>query len=247
MMPRNEIAGKEVKPVGSSWMLTFADLLSLMLTFFVLLFSMNSVQFESWKAVVETMTDEFNPNRPRIVLEPTPPPDQLTIRKGAGLNLTYLQVLFERAISARPELEGTHVTRVSDGVQISIPAKLLFERKETLLQTGAAKALQELAGTLIQIENRIKVAGHTDAVPISSGRFRSNWELSMTRARIVAGILTDAGYSQPITVLGYADTGINKYEGLSSGQRVAGLGVLQERIDIMIVAERKEMGPYDLF
>ncbi len=224
---------------GSSWMLIFADLLSLLLTFFVLLYSMSSIQYESWKSVVETMTYQFNPNRPKIAVEPNTPPHKLTEHKTAGLNLTYLQARFETAIEAQASLEGSTVSLTPSGVTISIPAALLFNRKGVLLETGVVKALSSIAGTLRQIENQVRVAGHTDEIPVSSGQFRSNWELSMTRARIVAGILTDAGYLEPITILGYADTA-------ADGNSQAALG-MAERIEIIIVAERKEKNPYALF
>lgn len=228
---------------SSGWMLTFADLLSLLLTFFVLLYSMSSVQVETWKAVVTTMTQQFNPNRPKIAIDPTQPPEKLTESRRPGLNLTYLQARFEGIIANEAALAGTQVTLAGDSVVVSIPAKLLFGRKDALLNTTAAKALSDLAGTLMQIENRIRVAGHTDSVPISNGKFRSNWELSMTRARIVAGVLTDTGYNQSITVLGYADT---VGEGPEAASRLIDERLL-ERIDIIIIADRKDMGPHALF
>ena len=228
--------------VGASWMITFADLLSLLLTFFVLLFSMSTVQFDSWKAVVDTMSDEFNPKRPKVDITPHEMPDHLKKRSAAGLNLNYLQSLFTQAINSQAALQGTVVNLVEGGVVISIPANLLFEKKDAQLVVGAVKPLRRLAGTLVQIQNKVKVEGHTDPGPVTNGRYRSNWELSLARARIVAGILTDFGYSQSITVLGHADTGR-----LPVDTSVAQSQNLAERIDIVIIADRREKGPYDLF
>lgn len=234
---KSEASPKEA--VGASWMITFADLLSLLLTFFVLLFSMSTVQFDSWKAVVNTMSDEFNPDRPRVDVTPHEIPDHLKRKSAAGLNLNYLQSLFTQAVESQAGLEGTVVTQNSTGVIISIPAHLLFEKKDAQLVTGAVRPLRRLAGTLVQIQNKVKVAGHTDPGPVTNRRYRSNWELSMARARIVAGILTDFGYTQSITVLGHADTGSQAIP--VSGQNLA------ERVDIVIIADRREKGPYDLF
>ncbi len=230
---------KSPEASGASWMITFADLLSLLLTFFVLLFSMSTVQFDSWKAVVNTMSDEFNPERPQIDITPHEIPDHLKKKSAAGLNLNYLQSLFSQAVESQAGLEGTVVTQNSLGVVISIPAHLLFEKKDAQLVTGAVRPLRRLAGTLVQIQNKVKVEGHTDPGPVTNRRYRSNWELSMARARMVAGILTDFGYTQSITVLGHADTGIQPVS--IQGQDLA------ERVDIVIIADRREKGPYDLF
>ncbi|MBL4838004.1 MAG: OmpA family protein [Kordiimonadaceae bacterium] len=230
------------EPPTASWMITFADLLSLLLTFFVLLFSMSTVHFESWKSVVATMTDEFNPNRPKIDITRHELPDHLKKTPAAGLNLNYLKVLFERAIADQAALDGSVVTLDGGTVIISVPAELLFLPKQTQLITGASKPLQQLAGTLVQIENKLKIAGHTNSAPIRTRKYRSNWELSIARARIVAGILTESGYKHPITVLGYADTGV-----LPVRARREKTSDLMERIDIVIITDRREKGPYDVF
>jgi len=229
---------------GSGWMLTFADLLSLLLTFFVLLFSMSTVEFESWKAVVSTMADEFNVQRPKLELQPQVSPDAFKPSKGAGLNLNYLQVLLERAIADRTAFEGVIVHREEDRVLVSIPAAVLFEHKDAQLATDALVPLKQLAGTLVQIRNKIRIAGHTDTAPNENVKFRSNWELSLTRARIIAGILTDFGYREPITVLGYADTQADELDKIGPDAESLGLA---ERIDIVIMAEGRRKDLYDLF
>lgn len=236
---------KDIKadtPPGGNWMVTFADLLSLLLTFFVLLFSMSTIQLDSWKSVVDTMSDQFNPKRPQVDVTPHKTAEHLQQKPVAGLNLNYLKALLERQIKTEAGLQGTLVTRTRGQVVVSIPANLLFERKNTEVVTGAIRPLRRLAGTLVQIKNKLKVAGHTDAGPITNLRYRSNWELSLARARIVAGILADFGYTQSITVLGYADTG--ELPGDASSDKQQGLA---ERIDIVIIADRREKGPYDLF
>lgn len=226
---------KRIEAQGN-WMVTFADLLSLLLTFFVLLFSMSTIEFENWKAVVATMSDEFNSQRPEVVLEAADTVNQLTPSEGAGLNLNYLRVLLQRSLETHAVFDGISVQRKGEQIIVSIPADLLFETKDTKLLAGALRPLRQLAGTFLQIKNKIHTAGYTNSAPVSNGKHRSNWELSMARARIVAGILTDSGYRRPITVLGYADT--------------ADVGLKTEnaeRVEIVIVAERSQKGIYDIF
>lgn len=232
-----QIAG----PTPGNWMVTFADLLSLLLTFFVLLFSMSTVNFENWKAVVTTMSSEFNEQRPKIDLQPRETTNQLKPVAGAGLNLNYLQALLKRSIGTHASFDGVLIHKEKGQVVISIPASLLFERKATELKPGSIQLLRRLAGALLQIKNKIRIAGHTDSIPVSSGKYRSNWELSLARARIAAGILTDSGYRRSIMVLGLADTQPPSLEDDATN------GLKLERIDIIVVSEGSRKGLYDLF
>lgn len=235
---------KRADATSAPWLLTFADLLSLVLTFFVLVFSMNTVTFESWKAVVHTMSEEFNPLRPTVDPIPHDAPASLMTRNVAGLNLSYLQSLLSRQLQQMPLFQDAAVYRRGDSVVVSLPASLMFERKKAVLAPDAARAMRQLAGALVQIRNRMQIAAHTDGAPISNGLFRSNWELSMTRARVVAGALADSGYLQPITVLGYADTrNAELSQALSANSRIE----WAERIDIVLINERRGQSAYDIF
>jgi len=226
----------------SGWMITFADLLSLLLTFFVLSFSMNTIEFDNWKAVVSSMTDEFNADRPKVDLTERDTQDHLGKAPDLGLNLNFLQLSFERAIEANPLFKGAVVRRVGDSVLISIPASALFKTKHIDLLPTAVEQLRQLASPLTQIKNEIQVVGFTDNRRIQTGLYRSNWGLSVARARTVAGILTDFGYKQSITVLGYGST-VARAVG-NTGNFPA---FVEERIDIVILAGRHKDRPYDIF
>ncbi len=229
---------------SGSWMLTFADLLSLLLTFFVLVFSMNTIQFDSWKAVVRTMSDEFNPNRPQISVTEHETPPSLLQAKPRGLNLAYLEAIIDRSFRQLPLFATGQVYRYEDTVVVSIPANAIFDRKEAVPHADAVKALQSLTGMLVQLRNKIKVTGHTDPAPVQNRLFRSNWELSLTRARVVAGIMADAGYLRAMTVQGYADSRMRELDGSLTQQRRYELA---DRIDIVIINETRTRGLYDLF
>lgn len=229
---------------GNAWMLTFADLLSLLLTFFVLVFSMNTIQYENWAAVVRSMSDQFNPNRPQISKEKHDTQDSQFKAKKRGLNLSYLEAVLARNFKQIPLFQSGEVWRAGDKIVVSIPASLLFERKDALLQPEAVKALQLLAGVLVQLQNKVQISGHTDSAPITSRLYRSNWELSLTRARTVAGVLADSGYREPMAVLGLADT---RFEQLAPELSLERRYDLAERVDITIIDERRDRGLYDIF
>lgn len=229
---------------NAGWMLTFADLLSLLLTFFVLVFSMSTIQFDSWKSVVETMRDEFNPNYAAITLRNYENQQAVARRPARGLNLNYLRALIERDLARYPGMDAARVKREADRLVISVPADSLFMNKSTVFVDGAAQSLAQLAGSFVQIRNKLLVAGHTNNLPVDGQRVRSNWELSVTRAQLVAGVLADSGYLQPVTVLGHGDSKFLLAE--ASRATVEQLNA-QERIDFVILGESRNDGVLDVF
>lgn len=229
---------------NAGWMLTFADLLSLLLTFFVLVFSMSTIQFDNWKSVVETMREEFNPNYSAITLRDYENKEPVARRANRGLNLNYLKALLERDIARYPGLASATVAREVDRLIVSVPSDSLFEKKSTLFRDGAVRSIGQLAGSLLQIRNRLLIAGHTNDLPVGNSRMRSNWELSVTRAQLVAGVLADAGYLQPVTVLGHGDSKFG-----SRGQARVSVDQLnaQERIDFVISGESRDNEALNVF
>lgn len=229
---------------NAGWMLTFADLLSLLLTFFVLVFSMSTIQFDNWKSVVTTMRDQFNPSAREIALQRFENDEPVARRAARGLNLNYLKALVERDLKASERFADAAIRRDNDRVVVSIPASRLFENKSGRFQPGAVSDIRRFAGSLVQLNNRLTVASHTNDLPVPDSRFRSNWELSVTRARLVAGVLVDAGYLQPITILGHADSKFAARD----GRRVTVNELdAQERVDFVILAEGRSRGPFDVF
>ena len=229
---------------NAGWMLTFADLLSLLLTFFVLVFSMSTLNVDSWKDVVDTMRDQFNPNYSAITQQRFENTQAVARRAPQGLNLNYLKALIERDIAQYEGLEQAQVRQESDRVIISVPASSWFQEKSAQFRDQGPRAIMQLAGSLLQIRNRLLIAGHTNDLPVENRRFPSNWELSLTRAQLVAGVLVDAGYIQPITVLGHGDS---KFSATVDGRVTVDRLDEQERIDFVLLGERRSNGVLDVF
>ena len=229
---------------NAGWMLTFADLLSLMLTFFVLVFSMSTIHYDSWNDVVETMRDQFDPSYSAITQRDFENNQAIARDSGSGLNLNYLKALVERDLDKNLPLEGVVVRRDPDRVIVSVPASSLFENKSGQFLSGVPAELKQFSGSLTQIKNKLVIASHTNDLPVSNRRYRSNWELSVTRAQLVAGVLVDAGYALPLTVVGHADS---KFATLGNARATAHQLDTQERIDFVILGETGAKGPFDVF
>jgi chemotaxis protein MotB len=229
---------------GGSWMITFADLLSLLLTFFVMVFSMNAIQFEQWEPIVQTMNREFNPKRAKVAEIQHDTPDLQRQKQEEGFKLSYVEGLIRQAIDSEPVLSSIQLNTLADRFVISLPAILLFEDKEVVQSESASLVAEAIIKPLVRLGNRIIVEGHADRRAIENAKFISNWELSLTRARILAGLLTEAGYRMPIGVAAYADTRLQQLDDQLTLQQKYDLS---ERMDIIVLTDKQVKGVYGIF
>lgn len=103
---------------------------------------------------------------------------------------------------------GVEVKRKGDEVVITFPSSIAFPSGTDTVNQHFAASIDELAPILKKSEGQIIVAGHTDDVPITAGRFRSNWDLSAARATAVVHRLIEYGGLEPsrMTVQGYGES-----------------------------------------
>lgn len=195
------------KPEDSSaWIVTFSDLLALMLTFFVLMFAMSSVKYDAWRALVNALSEQLSASQDWRT--PWLPNDKAVGRVfvARAVNLDYLNRLLEDKIAQHPVLTLAVVHRLDDRLILSIPAELLFEAGGATLSDSAKAAVRDLSDGFKYVANRIEMIGHTDPAPLKgSGQYASNWELSLARASALARVFVDAGYERPINAYGVAD------------------------------------------
>lgn len=228
----------------ASWMITFADLLSLLLTFFVMVFSMNAIQFEDWEPIVQTMNREFNPKRAKVAETPHNTPDLQREDQEQGFKLSYVEGLIRQAIDNEPALAAVQMNTLADRFVISLPTSLLFEDKETIEAANADLVAEAIVKPLVRLGNQIIVEGHSDRREIKNAKFLSNWELSLTRARILAGLMIEAGYQLPISITAYADTRLQQLDDELTLQQKYDLS---ERMDIVVVTDKQVRGVYGIF
>lgn len=223
----------EVQESGTAaWMVTFADLVVLMLTFFVLLFSMTTMKTDTWQAVSRAFsrtqqTDVTQPVNDRSVTHNIERRDV-----PLAMNLTYLGAVLEETLAADPLLGRARLAVEGDRLLLALPAEVLFGKGAAFSPAGEA-SLASLAAKLGGLDNAVAVAGHAapSELPAGSGGFTSEWELSMARAAAVANALTQAGYGRAITVLGH---GASRAEDLPATLTQAERASLARRVDVVI-------------
>ncbi len=220
------------QPAFRAWMVTFADLLSLLLAFFVLLFAMSKVETNAWKTLVDALSDHLNP-----LHQWTPPPvdtESTASRQFAkrAIDLDYLAGVLRAKMADGDILSHSILHRLDDTLVVSLPGNLIFSPGQAQLHDGSQQAMAALASALKLVGNSIELVGHTNATPPPSGSpFNSNWDLSLARALALANGLRAAGYADTIKTLGAADAG---YHDISAKLSHAQRQILSRRVDLVI-------------
>ena len=226
---------KDNPPNSAGWMLTFADLLALLLTFFVLLFSMNSVQSQQWEEIVNTFAEELNPKRSKVNIDDTVSVETVKSKVERGLNLEYLEGILRARTTNSRVLRNVMIGRKYDRLFLSFLGEDIFvENSIATMKPEVQNALFEIGGALGQINNQIIVVGHADSRSPTNKRYISKWEVSLERANAFANILSESGYRKPISITGYGDTGFSL---LDESMPLQGRYEMLNRVDIIILDE----------
>lgn len=186
-------------------MVTFTDLVSLLLTFFVMMFAMSNVKVDKWSDMTDALSQSLNPSRQKTTVMPSTQFNIGTIFRKRAINLDYLAGVLEEAGAKDPLLAGAEVLRSDEELVVVLPGDLLFAEGQAILAERGKQALFNLGGVLRNIDNQIIIHGHTRREAPASARYPSNWELSVARAVTVANELRRSGYTEDITALGFGD------------------------------------------
>ncbi len=225
-------AAAAARPADNSqaWMVTFADLVALLLTFFVLLFAMSRVETRDWQNLADALSQSLNQISESRIAVPDVDLDLKRVQPVPGANLDYLGSVLRDQMAGHEVLSQAVLRRQDELLIISLPADLLFAPGAVEPAAGASDALFGICGILRNLENRIEIAGHADPTP-PGARWPSNWNLSLGRALSVAARLQDNCYRKDIVALGFGDARFADLpQDLPTKQRRA----LARRVDIII-------------
>jgi len=187
------------------WLLTYSDLITLLLGLFVILYAMSNIDATKYTALVNAFGDVFG---------------ESPVGRGAGIaggiqppinvmqsDRNRMENEIREALQHHAQAGGITVSNNARGVTIHIADGLLFESGSADLKPSSAAALDTIAGVLARFPNDVRVEGHTDNVPIATGAFPSNWHLSVARALSTAYYLVQRhGLAQErVGVVGYSE------------------------------------------
>lgn len=214
-----------------SWLITFTDLVSLMLTFFVLLFAMSNVQVGQWKNVIDSLSRSLSPALNQKTAQATANFNIGTIFRKRAIDLDYLDAVLQEHLNNDKLLQDAKLILLDDRLIVALPGDLLFPPDSAVMKPKALAAMFSLGGIFRNIGNQIAVNGHTDPTPPAGKVYTSNWELSMARAAAVTNALRRAGYEDNIIAFGYAASQYGQLPKLGKAARHA----LARRVDIVVL------------
>lgn len=181
------------------WLLTYADLITLLMAFFVIMYAMSRVNTARFAELSHSLKVAFN-GRPSVVKLGTAPPSNLVKPPITPPPTPALVQLYEeiQALIKSQGLSGqVSVQMNSAGVTISLLEDTLFDLGSATIKPSSTPVLLKVAVLLSHVPNAIEVQGYTDNLPIHTRQFPSNWELSAARALHVLEFLNAPGGIAP--------------------------------------------------
>ena len=196
------------------WIVTYADLVTLLLVFFVLLYSISSINLEKFKIAmlsIQSTLGEAAPSTELLEIMDTPKygENTPTLEEVIGLKSREKELLEEIDEVIREEtIEGNIMVRSTEGmINITITGKVLFDPGAADLNDEANPVMEKISMLIAQYpEYDVNIKGYTDNMPISTERFPSNWDLSAIRATTVLKFLINNRIDpKRLTATGYGD------------------------------------------
>ncbi|MCP4994515.1 MAG: flagellar motor protein MotD [Gammaproteobacteria bacterium] len=201
------------------WLVSYADFITLLFAFFVVMYSISSVNDGKYRVLSNTLTEAFVTSTQSLdpiqigdpVLSTYPEAgEHVSDQGGSGepeditesteetlpdieappLALAAITDKLENILAPFVDEELVDITQTDDGIEVEMSSKMLFTSGSARLSGDALKALRDIAKVIAPIPNRILVEGHTDNIPINTPSFPSNWELSAARAASVVHLFS---------------------------------------------------------
>ena len=203
---------EEVEEGAPAWVVTFGDLMSLLLCFFVLLLSFSEMDRNRYRVVSGSVKNAFGIQRKKPVFE-SPKGSKMIAREfDQAIILTKIEDVVKPIIK---ELDGDHeefkglveVESTENEVTIRMMGEATFDTGKADLRPNFVSLLKEIGAVLAKTRGEIIVAGHTDNVPLVGGLFGSNLGLSMARAGSVAEFLLRTSRIDPkrLSTMGFGE------------------------------------------
>ena len=240
------------------WLVSYADFITLLFAFFVVLYAASQVDKHKASALAAAIEQAFQsmggfPGRPRSSRGEGPKDDpveipgllqaSLQLDRNAEFDEVPRSMLASKTLAElKKELETVlepeirrHELAIStgrEGLVISLREIGFFESGSASLRVDAVPAFAKLATVLAKDQFHLRVEGHTDNLPIHNTRYDSNWELSTARATETIRVLVTEFHLDParVSAAGYAE-----FHPMASNRTAQGRS-LNRRVDIVVVA-----------
>lgn len=225
------------------WLVSYADFVTLLFAFFVVMYAISSVNEGKYRVLSDTLIAAFNTppksTQPIQVGKPiteapvhqTSPgvakpirvePPKVDDQKARMATIANKVAASLKPLIDRDEIKVTHNKL---WVEVEIKSSILYSSGSAELEIEAYTPLKKLAAVVKDLPNYVDVEGHTDNLPIKTSVYPSNWELSAARAASVVHLFTKQGISpKRLSAIGYGEfrpvAANNSVEGRRQNRRV---------------------------
>jgi chemotaxis protein MotB len=245
---------KHVHQSSERWLVSYADLLTLLFAFFVVMFASSQTDKARVRQISRAVDKAFQGSS--IAPGVAAMLGGADVEKGqpgdAKLKVPVVRHAEKAFTEAPPQLDMSTALKALDttlgaemkqgqvtihleerGAVISLSAQSVFPSGGDTIDKSIYPLLTKLAVTLNRLPNLVRLEGHTDALPISNSRFRSNWELSAARSIAMMKIMTDRYGISPerMAIVGYADTNAIADNATEDGR------MKNRRVDMVILSD----------
>ncbi|WP_333653741.1 OmpA family protein [Dissulfurispira sp.] len=204
------------RPSHERWLISYADFITLMFTFFAALYALSSMD----KAKVESFSGSLK-QAFKVIDEPIPLYEERT------------RTLVQDISKNIKGIEGISVKTDPRGVVVTFSDAVLFASGSADIKPETFDVLDKLSKVINEVAGRITIEGHTDNVPISGGKYVSNWELSTARAASILHFLITKGVDpNRFSIAGYGE-----YRPLTSNETEDGRAK-NRRVELVIGASQ---------
>jgi chemotaxis protein MotB len=234
MRRREEEITESASSGTDRWMLTYLDMITLLMAFFCILFAFAQVDAVKFRQVAQSMSMAFGAgggagqnvitNYSGTGIIPQISSNSLIALRENNQFKSIIKLIRDYAATQGLKQVRTKITE--RGLELSLPESVLFESGKADLSSKSREVLDRLAEILFKLNTVIRVEGHTDSVPIHTVKYESNWQLSTDRATnvIMYWISKYPSQSSNLSAAGYGeyhplDTN-NTYEGKAKNRRV---------------------------
>lgn len=225
----------------NAWMVTFTDLVALMLTFFVLLYSMSSLDLVKWQNLTGSLAQSLDSVEESSVVAPKAQLDILPVKSIPGTDLDYLTSVLAERLEAEETLRDAEFVNLGDRLVLSLSDALVFEPESSSLGEKAQGTVSALGSVFRGLSNSVEIVAYPIDEPSTEAlgaEQEAVWTQALGRAIHLARLLEDTGYTGTIRPQGVAHLptlgrGEATQESVQEPER--GLQAAQRRFDIILL------------
>lgn len=213
----------EVHDSNERWLVSYADFITLLFAFFVVMYAISSVNESKYSVLSDSLVNAFKskPTQTLLVAEKDlssaiielPVKSKATTTNPSSVKKLNRQKNMKRmakdimqALESLVQDGKVRVTQSVHGITVEINASVLFSPAQARLAKSSRETLRAVAEVVRGHEHEMHVEGHTDNLPISTYQYPSNWELSTARASSVIRLFINNGVdARRLTAIGYGE------------------------------------------